>query len=119
MKNVLKDIGKGLLAILASMAVIVLIIGFGLVVKKVVNPISEEIRYETFNQSNAHIKGTVNDLRGLQATYSIAEPVQKPTLRAIIVKRADDIDSANMPTDLAFFVDDMRRKAQSPSYLDE
>jgi hypothetical protein len=118
MKAIYK-VGVVAAGLLYAAGLIICLIAFGLAVRSVIATTQEQIRYDTFQQSSAHIKGTINDLRGLQSTYLVAEPEQKPMLRAIIVKRADDTDSAKTPDDLAFFIDDMRRKAQSPLYVDE
>lgn len=111
MKTTLKMVGTGLLGVVAFMVVLVLLVTIGLTVKKFTN--------EASGYTAAQHAADVAELRNLQTIYLKAEPEQKPTLRSIIVKRAREVNSANLPVELAFFIDDMQRKARSSSYTDE
>lgn len=105
MRNVMKDVAKGALSLLALATAVAVLIG-------------AVVAINYFNEPTRHEKA-VAELRSLQAIYLTARPEQKPTLRSIIIDRVERANSANLPDDLYFFVDDMRRKSQSPSYVDE
>jgi hypothetical protein len=68
-------------------------------------PKVEQVRYDTFKQSQAYNDGMVRDLENLRLEYMQANPDQRVAMKAIILHRFSVYDINRLPMDLqAFYV---------------
>lgn len=75
-------------------------------------PAEEAVRRNTFEQSKAYRQGMAQDIRAMQQEYMFADDAHKKALRSIIVHRTADLELAQLPSDLAAFVSEMRGGAK-------
>jgi hypothetical protein len=68
-------------------------------------PATEQVRYDTFKNSQSYNEGMLKDLYDLEREYIKANDEQKTALRALILHRFDSYDKNRLPADLqAFYV---------------
>jgi len=108
-KEYAKETGQG--AGLAAQIVIwlgLLALGFGgigYMCYRTFAPLNEQVRYDTFKNSQAYNEGMLKDLYDLQREYLKATPEQQGALRALIQHRFEAYDRNRLPQDLqAFYV---------------
>ena len=69
-------------------------------------PKYEQVRYDTFKQSQTYNDGMLRDLQDLQIEYMKANDEQKAALKAIVIHRFSVYDVERLPYDLrAFYVE--------------
>ncbi|OYV27408.1 MAG: hypothetical protein B7W98_01855 [Parcubacteria group bacterium 20-58-5] len=66
-------------------------------------PKMEQVRYNTFKQSQTYNDGMLRDLQDLKMQYISANPDQKEALKAIIIQRFSIYPMDKMPPDLQSF----------------
>jgi hypothetical protein len=66
-------------------------------------PRYEQVRYNTFKQSQAYNDGMIRDLQNLKMEYIKANDEQKAALKAIVIHRFSVYDIDRLPTDLQIF----------------
>jgi hypothetical protein len=106
-KDYAKETGQG--AGVAAQMVIwtsVLVIGFSAISYvgyRVFAPATEQVRYDTFKNSQSYNESMLKDLYDLQREYIKANTDQKAALRALILHRFDSYDKNRLPADLQAF----------------
>jgi hypothetical protein len=75
----------------------------GLVSFAFFSPKVEQVRYNTFKQSQSYNDGMIRDLEQLKLQYITALPEQKVALRGIIIHRFSVYDTNALPQDLQAF----------------
>jgi len=106
-KDYAKETGQGV-GVAAQMVIWtgVLVIGFtaiSYVGYRVFAPASEQVRYDTFKNSQSYNEGMLKDLYDLEREYIKANAEQKSALRALILHRYDSYDRNRLPADLQAF----------------
>ena len=94
------------LAILALLGLLALSFGLnyaGLMSFSFFAPRVEQVRYNTFKESQTYNDGMVRDLEDLKTQYMTANPDQKVALRAIVIHRFSVYPVDRMPADLQSF----------------
>ena len=71
-------------------------------------PKYEQVRYDTFKQSQTYNDGMLRDLQDLQMEYTKANDEQKAALKAIILHRFAVYDVDRLPPDLQSFYNSLR-----------
>ena len=73
--------------------------------RSVFAPKYEQIRRDTYVQSESHVRGTINDLQKQQIEYlKEKDPATKDALASVIRQTASQVPSNLLPTDLRSFV---------------
>ena len=71
-------------------------------------PKYEQVRYNTFKESQAYNDGMLRDLQDLQMEYMKANDEQKAALKAIVLHRFAVYDVDRLPVDLRQFYQSIR-----------
>lgn len=66
-------------------------------------PKAEQIRYNTFKESQSYNDGMIRDLENLQLEYNQANPDQKIAMKAIILHRFAVFEIDRLPKNLQLF----------------
>lgn len=66
-------------------------------------PRYEQVRYNTFKESQAYNDGMIRDLQNLQMEYMQANDEQKAMMKSIIIHRFSVYDTTRLPYDLQAF----------------
>lgn len=66
-------------------------------------PKVEQVRYNTFKESQAYNDGMLRDLQNLKMEYLRGNPDQQAALRAIVIQRFSVYDTNRLPADLQAF----------------
>lgn len=66
-------------------------------------PRYEQVRYNTFKQSQTYNDGMIRDLQNLKMDYLKANDEQKAALKAITIHRFSVYDTSRLPPDLQSF----------------
>jgi len=66
-------------------------------------PKVEQVRYNTFKQSQAYNDGMLRDLQELKMQYIQANPEQQAMLKSIVLHRFSVYDINRLPSDLQTF----------------
>jgi hypothetical protein len=66
-------------------------------------PRYEQVRYDTFKQSQAYNDGMIRDLQELKRDYIAANDEQKIALKALTIHRFEVYDINRLPSDLQSF----------------
>ena len=78
---------------------------FGFYSFKFFTPKIEQVRYDTFKQSQAYNDGMIRDLENLRLEYMQANSDQRVAMKAIIIHRFSVYDINRLPMDLqAFYI---------------
>lgn len=72
-------------------------------------PRMEQVRYNTFKQSQSYNEGMARDLENLQMEYAKADATQKPMLRAVILHRFEAYQGT-LPANLDLFYNQLRNQ---------
>lgn len=99
--------------------VIVGMLGLGWVVTgnqfflyKVFAPLTEQVRYNTFKQSQAYNEGMVRDLQNLKMQYEgTADPAAKAILKDTVIHRFEVYPVDSMPPELRTFYENLLKGA--------
>lgn len=115
----MEHIKNSLLAVLAGVAALALLIGIGfglnyvgLIQFRFFAPRAEQVRYDTFKQSQAYNDGMLTDLEDIQREYLSATPEQKITLRELALHRFAAYPQERMPADLQAFYASLKAESQ-------
>jgi hypothetical protein len=100
----MKEIGIGLLAIVALIALGWLLTGNSLVMQKVFAPAREQVRRETFEESKAYRDGVIQEIRAMQFEYLKADDAHKAAMGAVIRHKLAGFPADALPSDLQQFV---------------
>lgn len=71
------------------------------------SPRYEDVRRKTFEQSKSFRTGAVQELQNMQFEYIKASPEHKAALASVIRRRALEVPSDAMPTDLQSFISNL------------
>lgn len=105
MKQLLYVLGGSLL----GFCVLVIFLSlFNVGLKSLIMPMEEEVRRETYEESRTHVQGTVDDLYGLRVKWANADKEHRDMLEGMILRRARDVESDELPSDIRTFVDSLR-----------
>lgn len=103
MKNIFTAIGFAVLA-LASFIATAFILNFaGLASFSFFAPKVEQVRFDTFKQSQAYNDGMLRDLQNLKLEYLRSNPEQQAALKAIVIQRFSVYPIDRLPPDLQAF----------------
>lgn len=104
----MKIFGYVVAPLLALLLIIWALQGSDFFLTKVFAPKYEQVRRDTFEQSNAYNQGMIQELQNMQFEYVKAAPEQQDALASIILHRAADYDVDKLPPDLRTFVLQLR-----------
>lgn len=104
MKIAAKVIGS----IVAVLAVVWIAQGNDFFLYKVFAPKYEQVRHDTFKNSQAYNDGMLNELRHAQLEYEKASPAHKDAIGSIVSKQFASYDENRLPSDLRSFVQRLR-----------
>ena len=109
MKDFLKLFGLAVLGILAIalLAFVANVAGFASL--SFFKPKVEQLRYDTFKQSQTYNDGMVRDLQNLRLQYMQANAEQQASLKAIVLHRFAAYDTSRLPPDLQAFYNSVNR----------
>jgi hypothetical protein len=104
-----KSAGGVVLAVIAFVAVVVGLSELGYQLDKHYQPLQEQVRANTFAQSQTFNEGMVRDLQNLRLQYlAVGETAdQKTAIRDTVRQRYAAYDPAKLPSDLALFYNQM------------
>jgi hypothetical protein len=71
-------------------------------------PANEQVRYNTFKQSQSYNDGMTTDLADLKRSYDAANPDQQAALRGVINARFASYDANRLPPELGSFLHSIR-----------
>lgn len=106
MREILAGIG-------VAVAVVALVWGVatnGYFMSKVFSPRMEQVRRDTFEQSEAYRAGMLQELENMQFQYEQAAPEQKAALRSIILHRVASVPGDLLTDPMLAFVDRLRKE---------
>lgn len=100
-----------------SIGSLVLLIGLGWLFQgndfflyKVFAPKYEQVRHDTFKNSQAYNDGMLQELRASQLKYETSSQEHKDALGSIVLHQFASYDENRLPTDLRTFVQKLRRE---------
>ena len=106
-KETAKETGQGIVAsfqFLIWFAIVFFGLGIiGFTWYKFSAPAIEQVRYDTFKNSQAYNDGMLRDLYDLKRDYEAADTEHKGALKALVIHRFEIYDKARLPTDLQTF----------------
>lgn len=100
MKLALTIIGLSLAAVALAFAVQ----GNDFALYRTFAPKYEQVRRDTFKQSQAYNDGMAQELDNMRLEYIRATPDQQQAMASVILHRAASYDASKLPPDLAAFV---------------
>ncbi len=80
-----------------------------LALNKVFMPAQEQVRHDTFKQSQAYRDGMVAELENMQMEYVQADAAHKPALAAIILHRSASVNRADLTPELRSFLQEIQQ----------
>jgi hypothetical protein len=99
----MKNVALSILAFVAILALGWVLMGNGWLMSKAFLPRMEQVRRDTFVQSQAYNEGQAQQLEDFQQQYITATPDQKKMLATVILHRYAGVDSSRLPAaDQAF-----------------
>ena len=104
-----KDIMYGLLALVGVIALGWILNLNGLASYRYFAPKVEQVRHDTFKQSQAYMDGMSQDILGMKLDYAKADEAGKKTIADVVYHRAATIDLNDYSADVRSFVEEMRR----------
>lgn len=107
-----KTILLGLAGLAAIIALTWLVTANDVALTSVFAPRAEQIRRNTFVQSQAYNEGMAQQLADMQAQYIAATPDQKQMLRTVILHRYAGVDVSRLPADSQAFLNQLKDSAQ-------
>lgn len=103
----MKDVGIGLLVIVALLALGWLFSGNDLAMQKVFAPAREQVRRETFEESKAYRDGVIQEIRSMQFEYLKADDAHRVAMGAVIRHKLAGFPADALPYDLQQFVQEL------------
>lgn len=109
-----KTAGSVVLGLVVFVALVVGLTEFGYRLDKHYQPLQEQVRANTFAQSQTFNEGMVRDLQNLKLQYLNASETadQKIAIRDTVRQRYAAYDPAKLPVDLALFYNQMMNQSQ-------
>jgi hypothetical protein len=83
------------------------------------SPKFEQVRNDTFKNSQAYNDGIATELQNMQFEYIKASPEHQAALASIILHRAGAYDTNRLPLDLRLFVNGLKNSATTGSVAPE
>jgi hypothetical protein len=99
----MRDLFSAVGAVIFGIAVIMGISFLGYESYKFFAPRYEQVRYDTFKQSQAYNDGMLRDLYDLQREYNAADTEHRGAMKALIQHRFEVFDRNRLPNDLQVF----------------
>lgn len=96
------------------MAVGFVVQGYDFFVYRYFAPKYEQVRHDTFKQSQAYNDGVAQELQNMQTQYLQADAEHKKLLAAVIIRTVASYDESRLPSHLREFVDQIRQKQANP-----
>lgn len=109
-----EGVGITVVILIAVLGLTWLVQGNDFFMYKVFAPKYEQVRHDTFKQSQAYNDGAVNQLQAYWLEYQKATPEHKQALASVIVRESANVDENRMPSDLRAFVFGLRNNATAP-----
>jgi hypothetical protein len=107
--KIIKDISVLLLGLVMLLGALWAIQGNAFFMYQYFAPKVEQVRYDTFKQSQAYNEGMQQELASMQRDWQIATPSQKESLQSIILHRYAAYDDNSLPPHLRAFMSEVRR----------
>jgi hypothetical protein len=76
---------------------------------KIFAPLTEQVRYDTFKESQAYNDGMARELSSLRLQWASADIVRKSVIKAAVLQQYGAYDRARLPADLQSFMDEVER----------
>lgn len=102
-KEVAESAGAGIKTVVFAAVIVAGLGGISYGLYRTFAPLNEQVRYDTFKNSQAYNEGMLKDLYDLQREYTKATPEQQGALRALIQHRFEAYDRNRLPQDLQAF----------------
>lgn len=109
MKDYFKLLGFAVLGIVTIALLAFVANAAGFMSLSFFKPKVEQLRYDTFKQSQSYNDGMVRDLQNLRLQYMQANAEQQASLKAIILHRFAAYDTTALPPDLQAFYASVNR----------
>ena len=74
-------------------------------------PKYEQVRRDTFKQSQAYNEGMAQELRRYQMEYIKATPEQKTAIRSVVLQQFSGYDSNQLPSDCNAFMNQIKKES--------
>lgn len=103
-------IGLAVLGIIAILGISWIAQGNDFFMFKVFAPKYEQVRHDTFKNSQAYNTGMLQELRHAQLSYENADAEHKDAIGSIVLHQFADYDENRLPTDLRVFVQKLRNE---------
>ncbi len=113
--KVLSAIGATLLGIILLLGIAWAVTGTDFFLYKVFAPKYEQVRHDTFKNSQAYNDGMLQELRATQLKYEQSSPAHKDALGSIVLHQFAAYDVNRLPVDLQLFVEKLRREQGKPA----
>ena len=104
----MKELAATLLVIVGLLGGMWLIQGNAFFMYQFFAPKVEQVRYDTFKQSQAYNEGMQQELASMQREWTTATPSQKEALASIILHRYAAYDDNSLPSHLRAFMNEVR-----------
>jgi hypothetical protein len=73
-------------------------------------PMFEQVRRNTYENSESYVRGTIQDLRKLQLSYlREKDPTVREALKATILQTVDGFNFNSLPSDLNSFIESIKQ----------
>jgi hypothetical protein len=76
---------------------------------KMFAPKYEQVRYDTWKQSQSYNQGMAQEIQNMQLQYNQADEQHKEGLRSIILHRVADYDISKLPPDTQQFINNLKK----------
>lgn len=109
-----KSVGAVILGVIVFVVAVVGLTEFSYRLDKHYSPLQEQVRANTFAQSQTFNEGMIRDLQNLRQQYLATGETadQKVAIRDTVRQRYSAYDPAKLPSDLALFYNQMMNQAQ-------
>lgn len=105
-----KAIGLGIVALLVIFAIGWAVQGNDFFMYKIFAPQYEQVRHDTFKNSQAYTDGKVQELQQYMLEYNKALPEHKAALKTVIVRESAKVDESYLPSDLRAFISRLKNE---------
>jgi hypothetical protein len=96
------------LLVVAYIVIAVGLTGVGYVLYREFAPLNEQVRYNTYKESQAYNDGMTTDLADLKRSYDVANLDQQAALKGTINARFATYDANRLPPELGAFLRQIR-----------
>jgi hypothetical protein len=110
----MRDLGLGIAAVLAILALTWVFQGNSFFLYKYFAPKQEQVRREVFEQSKAYNQGMQQELSAMRFEYIRAAPEHRAALASVILHRTADYDEGLLTADLRTFLAQLRSERTTP-----